>query len=62
VLHSQTLDDTLRKVKEAGGRIVKEPFTFPAAAASTSPTRTATSSPSGQDLKAKSQPRRLSTL
>ena len=29
VLYSRTLDDTLRKVKEAGGRIVKEPFSFP---------------------------------
>jgi uncharacterized protein len=29
VLYSRTLDDTLRRVKDAGGRIVKEPFTFP---------------------------------
>jgi predicted enzyme related to lactoylglutathione lyase len=29
VLYSNKLDDTLGKVKDAGGRIVKEPFTFP---------------------------------
>jgi hypothetical protein len=29
VLYSRTLDDTLRTVKDAGGRIVKEPFAFP---------------------------------
>ncbi len=29
VLYSRTLDDTMTKVKKAGGRIVKEPFTFP---------------------------------
>jgi uncharacterized protein len=29
VLYSRTLDDTLTKVKKAGGRIVKEPFSFP---------------------------------
>jgi len=29
VLYSRALDDTLAKVKKAGGRIVKEPFTFP---------------------------------
>ena len=29
VLYSRTLDETLAKVKKAGGHIVKEPFTFP---------------------------------
>jgi hypothetical protein len=29
VLYSTKLDDTLRRVKEAGGRVVKDPFTFP---------------------------------
>lgn len=29
VLYSRTLDDTMAKVKKAGGRIVKEPFSFP---------------------------------
>jgi uncharacterized protein len=29
VLYSRTLEDTLARVKEAGGRIVKEPFSFP---------------------------------
>lgn len=29
VLYSRTLDDTLARVKKAGGRIVKEPFSFP---------------------------------
>lgn len=29
VLYSKNLEDTLRKVKEAGGRIVKDPFSFP---------------------------------
>ena len=29
VLYSRTLDDTLTKVRQAGGRMVKEPFTFP---------------------------------
>jgi hypothetical protein len=29
VLYSRTLDDTITKVKRAGGRIVKEPFSFP---------------------------------
>ena len=29
VLYSRTLDDTMSKVKKAGGRIVKEPFSFP---------------------------------
>ena len=29
VLYSKALDETLGKVKAAGGRIVKEPFTFP---------------------------------
>jgi predicted enzyme related to lactoylglutathione lyase len=29
VLYSRTLDDTMTKVKKAGGRIVKEPFSFP---------------------------------
>jgi len=29
VLYSRTLDDTASKVKQAGGRIVKEPYTFP---------------------------------
>jgi predicted enzyme related to lactoylglutathione lyase len=29
VLYSKALDDSLGKVKEAGGRIVKEPFAFP---------------------------------
>ena len=29
VLYSRRLDDTMTKVKKAGGRIVKEPFTFP---------------------------------
>src|SRR5687767_9830271 len=28
-LYSKTLDDTLAKVKQAGGRIAKEPFGFP---------------------------------
>jgi hypothetical protein len=29
ILYSRTLDDTASKVREAGGRIVKEPYTFP---------------------------------
>ena len=29
VLYSNALDDTLAKVKQAGGRIAKEPFAFP---------------------------------
>jgi predicted enzyme related to lactoylglutathione lyase len=29
VLYSKTLDDTLARVKKAGGRIVKDPFEFP---------------------------------
>ena len=29
VLYSQALEDTLASVKKAGGRIVKEPFSFP---------------------------------
>lgn len=29
VLYSRALDDTLAKVKKAGGRIVKEAFSFP---------------------------------
>jgi len=29
ILYSRSLDDTLAKVKEAGGRIAKEPFGFP---------------------------------
>jgi predicted enzyme related to lactoylglutathione lyase len=29
VLYSKALDDTLTKVKQAGGRIAKEPFGFP---------------------------------
>ena len=29
VLYSRTLEDTMMKVKKAGGRIVKEPFSFP---------------------------------
>jgi uncharacterized protein len=29
VLYSRSLDATLAKVREAGGRIVKEPFSFP---------------------------------
>jgi hypothetical protein len=29
VLYSRTLDDTASKVREAGGKIVKEPYTFP---------------------------------
>src|SRR5258706_15423148 len=29
VLYSRTLDDTMTKVKKDGGRIVKEPFSFP---------------------------------
>ncbi len=29
VLYSKALDDTLAKVKQAGGRIAKEPFEFP---------------------------------
>jgi len=29
VLFSQDLDESLRGVRKAGGRIVKEPFTFP---------------------------------
>jgi predicted enzyme related to lactoylglutathione lyase len=29
VLYSRTLDDTVTKVQEAGGRIVKPPYSFP---------------------------------
>jgi uncharacterized protein len=29
ILYSRTLDDTVSKVKEAGGRIVKETYAFP---------------------------------
>jgi predicted enzyme related to lactoylglutathione lyase len=29
VLYSRALEDTLAKVKDAGGRIVTEPFSFP---------------------------------
>lgn len=29
VLYSRTLDDTMTKVKEAGGRVVKKPLSFP---------------------------------
>ena len=29
ILYSRGLDDTLTKVRQAGGRIVKEPYTFP---------------------------------
>jgi len=29
VIYSRTLDETMTKVKKAGGRIAKEPFSFP---------------------------------
>jgi uncharacterized protein len=29
VLYSQNLDDTLKRVREAGGKITKDPFEFP---------------------------------
>ncbi len=29
VLYSKNLDDTLKRVREAGGKIVKDPFEFP---------------------------------
>lgn len=52
VLYSENLEETLNAVENAGGAIVKPIFSSRAAGGSTSPTRPATSSPSGANSKA----------